>query len=574
MNQRNQDQLRIIKHMYNEVLNRRDINPDRFQVEFKEIEDIIRFWENPNKCRDCKFYHQKNRSCPNTRYIRECNRCGSNEHLGTVCNNTTYISNRSYFCGCDYIEIKANRRKYQAIVGTHCCSCLRPYKITEMQISDKKILARCQYCREESERREDEQMRNKRTITPPPSPRPEKKERETYENHEEYDPYDPLIDMEIDPKEERSSIINVNEDLIYDQPESSKTSQKSKCTCWNYCSKFCEKHQHQPRIEDGKCLLCPKSSNVIQANQKAKENLKCSECNVYIDHFAMKTKCQAGENYCRKCYKDIQNKIEEDDEEMKRCPKHYQCIVFESKAAKKRFNDYDYEVQVQLLDKIFKEELKECTCSTCFKVGTLWLNGCETLCKNCDRVEKLERDEKNDKFYLKIARKVIEAKVEMKTADKKINISEAPITVQINTNEEKQKEEVIITNEEYNKMKELYEQKERELVYMREHYQKKLEEQEIIHKEIINIKDKRIEELNNTIAQQNISIENGNEYFNQLTTTNNQLKNLVEELYASIDQTNVGIDLLVNESQDSCTTSPIVGPIREHEYLVKNAQAL
>jgi uncharacterized coiled-coil protein SlyX len=257
---------------------------------------------------------------------------------------------------------------------------------------------------------------------------------------------------------------------------------------------------------------------------------------------------------------------------MKRCPKHYQCIVFESKAAKKRFNDYDYEVQVQLLDRIFKEELKECTCSTCFKIGTLWLNGCETLCKNCDRIEKLERDEKNDKFYLKIARKVIEAKVEMKTADKNTNISEAPITVQIN--EEKQKEEIIITNEEYNKMKELYEQKERELVYMREHYQKKLEEQEIIHKEIINIKDRRIGELNDTIAQQNISIENGNEYLKQSEETISRLNNQVVELYASIDQTNAGIDLLVKDSQDSCTTSPIVGPIREYEYLVKNAQAL
>src|ERR1051325_1443050 len=395
MNQQNQEQLRIIKQMYNEVLNRKDINPDRFQVEFKEIEDIIRFWENPNKCRECKFYHQKNRSCPNTRYINECNRCGSNEHLGTVCNNTTYISNRSYYCGCDYIKIKTYRREYRAIIGTHCCSCLKPYKITEMQISDKKILARCQHCRKESERREDEQMRNKRTITPPPSPRPEKKEKETerdprkqypcekcgkldyndicglcaraeyYENHEEYDPYDPLIDMEIDPKKEKS-IIRINEDLMleesHDKPESSKTQQKNKCTCWNHYSRFCEKHQHEPMIEDGRCLLCPKSSIIVQANQKAKENLKCSACYTYIDHFAMKTKCQAGDSYCRKCYKNIQNKIEEDDEEMKRCPKHYQCIVFESKAARKRFNDYDHEIQIQLLDKIFKEDLKECAC--------------------------------------------------------------------------------------------------------------------------------------------------------------------------------------------------------------------
>jgi hypothetical protein len=170
MNQQNQDQLKIIKQMYHEVLNRRDIVPDRFQVEFKEIEGIIRFWENPNKCRNCRFYHIKDRSCPNTKYIRECNRCGSNEHLGTVCNDTTYISNRTYYCGCDYKEIKYNRGKYQTTVGTHCCECLRSYKITEMQISDKKILARCDDCRRESERREDEYERmkeNKRIITPP-----------------------------------------------------------------------------------------------------------------------------------------------------------------------------------------------------------------------------------------------------------------------------------------------------------------------------------------------------------------------------------------------------------------------
>ena len=123
-------------------------------------------------------------------------------------------------------------------------------------------------------------------------------------------------------------------------------------------------------------------------------------------------------------------------------------------------------------------------------------------------------------------------------------------------------------------MKELYEQKERELRYMREHYQNKLEEQEIIHKEIINIKDRRIEELNDTIAQQNISIENGNEYLKQSEETINRLNHQIVELYASIDQTNAGIDLLVKDLQDSCTTSPIVGPIRDYEYLVKNAQAL
>ena len=80
-----------------------------------------------------------------------------------------------------------------------------------------------------------------------------------------------------------------------------------------------------------------------------------------------------------------------------------------------------------------------------------------------------------------------------------------------------------ITNEEYIKMKELLEQKERELGYMREHYQKKLEEQDIVHQEIMEVKDKRIQELNDTIAQQNIGIENNNEYLNQSVDTISQL---------------------------------------------------
>ena len=57
----------------------------------------------------------------------------------------------------------------------------------------------------------------------------------------------------------------------------------------------------------------------------------------------------------------------------------------------------------------------------------------------------------------------------MKTINRETKISKA---IQINQKEEITNEEIKITNEEFNKMKELIEQKERELVYMREHYQK------------------------------------------------------------------------------------------------------
>src|SRR5215204_6080933 len=134
---------------------------------------------------------------------------------------------------------------------THCCMCLEPCNLTKMQPSKYGYKARCEDCKRKAEEN------SKRRITPPMSPIPPKKGKE---KEEDIIIYDSPEDIRDDPMEEVLPIIT------YNQPEESRV-QKPKCSCWNRYSRFCEKHQHRPMIENEKCMMCPKIENVIKTKE-------------------------------------------------------------------------------------------------------------------------------------------------------------------------------------------------------------------------------------------------------------------------------------------------------------------
>src|SRR5436305_6000193 len=214
------------------------------------------------------------------------------------------------------------------------------------------------------------------------------------------------------------------------------------------------------------------------------------------------------------------------------------CLLFISKMARKRYHDMDGEMQIELENKLFHKDIKECMCPTCERIGILWHDGNEILCKKCDKRQTLQRDQQNDQFFLKIARKVITEKTGVELANP------------IETNEKgKKKEEIKVPKltyeeEEIEKLNDIIKQKNRENDYIRDHYKKELGKQkgdftkqmteiktnsqklnESLDqlKNEVSTKENRIQELNDTIAQQNQRIE-------ELQQLNQDYYKIIEEI--------------------------------------------
>src|SRR5436305_4929638 len=90
------------------------------------------------------------------------------------------------------------------------------------------------------------------------------------------------------------------------------------------------------------------------------------------------------------------------------------------KMARRRYNEMDSEVQIIIENKLFAKDLKDFTCPECENKGTMWYNGTEILCKECDTKQTLERDQENDQFFMKLAERVIQEKTGVAIADTNI----------------------------------------------------------------------------------------------------------------------------------------------------------
>lgn len=590
-------QLQLIK----EIFERAQKNPNNYhQIKYSQVKTIIKFWEDPYQCKKCGIYHWQYEDCPPFGCALGCNRCNNLEHKGTVCNNTTYIYNITFECGCYPKSVREQRVLADSQISSHCCVCHKPQRIWEMQISKDQRRARCEECQEKS--------KDGRNITPPISPKLIK--RNMYEELDE----DLANIMDIDPKEECSEQTMTTEEI---------KSKRVKCICWSGAKgNYCKKHDHKPDIFGDRCLNCEKLPKRELKEQIPKLNndlnLSCSLCNQYIHWRGTKAKCQAGYYYCQECYKKVGIKMDDEDyidDEVKRCHLHISCLLFQSKEARRRYNNLDEQTLIELHNSLFCKDLKECTCQTCNKRGTLWHNGCETLCKYCDKVQKLERDQQNDQFFLRMANRIITEKTGIITApgtiekDKKVS-QELPETLEkdekpFETHDLNIVDEPFLTHDlklvisytKYEKLKLQLEQQKRENEYIRDHYQNKLKEQDdqfskqldeiqIRVKQlnersdqmtkIIESKDNRIQELNNTIAQQNQQIEKINEV-NEMNQTYSkiidQLNNQINTGNQYLFMANANIDNAVNE-QNSATTTPFLGPIYDPEFANENLEKL
>ena len=122
----------------------------------------------PRKCRNCDKEGHIMVDCPTI----ICNRCNLQGHIGPKCNHPTYISQRLGRCGCDFRDL--TKRNQGDKYDTHCCLCKRYTPLYEMEPSDKKLMARCNECKQRQLR----ENNKRQLLTPPPSPRPEKLSRQ------------------------------------------------------------------------------------------------------------------------------------------------------------------------------------------------------------------------------------------------------------------------------------------------------------------------------------------------------------------------------------------------------------
>ena len=256
----------------------------------------------------------------------------------------------------------------------------------------------------------------------------------------------------------------------------------------------------------------------------------------------------------------------------------------------------DSEVKIIIENKLFAKDLKDFICQGCENKGTMWYNGIEVLCKECDTKQKLERDQENDQFFMKLAGRVIQEKTGIAVTDTNI-IKEKKIKVPKLTYEE----------EEIEKLKDIINQKERENEYIREHYQKKLVKQEEEFskrlseiqtisqqmnenleqlKETVTTRENRIQELSDTIAQQNQQLEEQQQKIIEIGKINQDYFKMIDMLNQQIiygnqclNTANLNVDLVVhttnqNTDQASATTSPLIGPIHIIEYTNENFKKL
>ena len=128
---------------------------------------------NPNY--ECKICKKKGLhftpECPTI----ECNRCGKKGHIGPKCNDETYLSLKTLRCGCNGSEITGSG------YDTHCCICKQVTPLTQMEPSDNKIRARCGKCAQnmKDSNTQTGSKRNCNTQSELTSPRPGKISRES-----------------------------------------------------------------------------------------------------------------------------------------------------------------------------------------------------------------------------------------------------------------------------------------------------------------------------------------------------------------------------------------------------------
>ena len=597
----NRQKLDKMIEIYDYMYYKGKVDPRKMQKEFNEVGDIINFWKNPFHCYSCGVYHKREMSCPYK--FRTCNRCGSEEHTQYVCNDVNYINNRLYYCGCNVKLVKHQRGAHQSIIGTHCCECLEPCKFTEMEINDWNGKAKCNNCKRNDER----EKQKKRDITPPMSPNPKKGKNVRFEDEEKSN--EPLEQMDIDPKESQENNWNINSEELRENKWLGGWDNKNKesnelevsnrldkvlqskfyeyCTCkytlrtvngYNNGGSRNNKAEKVPSVKardaegiyDKQNYFCKVKNNCPFHNQ---DICLCyttiaEVCGKHGFHHIRKM--TTGD--CYQCYTDGTIERLRENHFAGSCPKcnergghsHYKCLLHKEwlDIGKKNCEKCERDDEQNLLDTMEKLLAKGYLAEILYKRSLAY--------KDCvdSKITEINAQPYDPENGLEGGRDYWKIRCESRIPQ---NDKDA-MQIQMD------------------KLK-------REL----EDCKRQREEQEIMHKVIIEAKDKeidilkeifeglestgkdkekRIQELNNTIAQQNMKIEETSSNNQQLWETVNQCNITIDqlatrnlELFLTIDSTNAGIEEIARESY-SCSNSPILGPIRDQTYLVENIMKL
>ncbi|RIA92689.1 hypothetical protein C1645_736142 [Glomus cerebriforme] len=199
---------------------------------------------------------------------------------------------------------------------------------------------------------------------------------------------------------------------------------KLTCDCWKNNTFYCKKHEHKIEKLGNDCINCKNKFNNsnFQVNlQPQSQWPRCISCNkfAYISNHATKVKCQNHGCFCYNCY--LEKGIELSWKGIRICTFHDKCLIFEGKAAQKRFNDGD---KILIENEAFENFTEELTCEICYTKGNIVQLTNKTICKKCNSTEPKFRirDEQND-YDDNLSRKKVSEKMMQKEEEQELKPS-------------------------------------------------------------------------------------------------------------------------------------------------------
>jgi hypothetical protein len=236
-------------------------------------------------CNNCKKSHL-NYFCNHT----NCEICGIRGHQKQICDTPIYYINLLYLCNCDgrkckNIRSRLNKEKNPAARNsTHCCKCNYPTRLEEMMMYDNRMI--CQQCDNNT------QNTQKRVMTPPLSPRPNKSSKTIEETIEELPPpEDPIEKMELDGNESTTPTYAQIVNQYTSKVQTPIKTQKKHLECLNCGRNTQDNHKKSQMTKitiDEFTLLCEKCT-ILKENQErfgsSRSIKQCKVCKTYTDFY-------------------------------------------------------------------------------------------------------------------------------------------------------------------------------------------------------------------------------------------------------------------------------------------------
>ena len=325
--------------------------------------------KNKLKTRNRVIFQNTRKNCRNCRKTHllyfcgyhNCEICGIRGHQWQICDTPIYYINLLYLCGCNAKRCKNIRSRLNkennsiARHSTHCCNCNNPTPIESMMKYGNKMI--CEYC-------ETDKKSQKRPITPPLSPRPDKQMKSINDIIEELPPpEDPMEDIRLNddcPSSSKSSttptyaqMIKQNNNQSTSEIQTPPKPQKKYSECLN-CGRNTKengKKSQMTRVRiDEFTLLCEKCT-MMKENQErygtSRAIKQCKVCKIHTDYYESRA---GGDIVCGSLCNDTLttiNKIYSDKRYNQKVSENFIEEIIQHKCqnvARKRFEQYDDDV--------------------------------------------------------------------------------------------------------------------------------------------------------------------------------------------------------------------------------------